>query len=86
MIAMLGSFPAAMLPGAGPHPPRRLEDVASFEELWDAGADLNVECLQYRNAMGWSRAGGRDSVGVFLWGTGSWIDRAVRGVLMGEEL
>ena len=83
---MLGVFPAAMLPGADPHSPRRLEDVASFEEVWDAGADLNIECLQYKEMRGWSRAGGRDSVGVFFWGTGSWVDRVFRRGVLGEEV
>lgn len=79
MIAMLGVFPATMLPGGAGPQPRRLEDVASFEEVWEAGTELDLECAQYKGLMGWSRAGGRDSVGVFLWGTGSWIDRVVRG-------
>ena len=80
VIAMLCSIPAGILPGAGQRGPDDYPpvDIASFQALERVGREFMGKCPQN---TGWIRAGGRDSMGVLFWATGSLMDRRMRGEL-----
>ena len=84
VIAMLCSFAEGILPGAGHLGPDDYSpvDIASFEALALAGAGFVGRCP---DNMGWIRTGGRSSMGVFFWATGSLMDRRVRGGVAAER-
>ena len=78
-VVMLVDFPdSQLLPGQppGPHPPRA---KTSFEQLWGAAGRIVLACIRPEGFAGWEVVGRQNAIGVFVWSTGSEIDRAVGG-------
>ena len=78
-VVMLVDFPTSEpLPGEPPgrHPPR---DVATFEQVWESARRIYVGCIHTENSAGWEVIGRDEQTGVFIWSSGSEVDRAVGG-------
>lgn len=72
VITMLSSFPGR-LPGVQPQT-YRSADIASFRDIYWTAFSLMLACTDFRRLPGWSATGGRDSIGVFFWEAGSYVD------------
>ena len=77
---MLDHFDAWDIPGiAGSGAGVDVSDMVLNGELFEAVQDLFRDCAMTRRA-GWAYAGETNSIGVFLWATGSQIDQETRNV------
>ena len=81
-IAMFASVPPWLLPPTIERRRFAPTDVASFDELYEAARQIVTTCVQYRGRKplaGWQEMGrlGR-AIGVFVWESGSPIDRIFR--------
>lgn len=85
VVASLSLFPAGSLPDGG----ERLfpsSDVASYWDLMHGAGSVKVHCVLSERKAGWAGEGREDALGVFLWGTGSLMDRAFGGVESGVRV
>ena len=65
-------------PGVGPDPVGHVYgpiDIANFEELWFAGAQVFTDCCKSRRIPGWTGVGLQRSIGLFMWAENSDVDR-----------
>lgn len=77
-IVMLSSFQPRQVPGSiGPYQP---SDIGTYKQIWRSVENIAKICLPSRNHnAGWEAVGSAGSIGVFVWATGSNIDRSVSG-------
>lgn len=61
-------------------------DVASYWELMHGAGSVRVHCVLSERKAGWAGEGREDALGVFLWGTGSVMDRIFGGVDSGVRV
>ena len=78
-VAMLTDFSEDKrntLPGAPPQP-WLTNDVSSPRELWDAAKLIGDFCIRDASGFGWASVGRGQSIGVFIWASGSNLERDV---------
>ncbi|KAL8843701.1 MAG: hypothetical protein Q9205_002058 [Flavoplaca limonia] len=81
-VAMFASIPPWLMPPTMERRRFALNDVASFDGLRQAAKQIITDCVQFRGRrplVGWQEMGRLSkAIGVFVWETGSPVDRALR--------
>ena len=78
VIAMIGSFAPGLLPGQTfRSEPYQQTDISRFSYLWSVAAWLDATCLEKIKHLGWIATGENYDIGVFVWATGSTMNKAV---------
>lgn len=77
-VVMLKFFEGAgvRLPDQPASMPTPGSDVATWQSLWAAATRIQGNCGG-NSAMGWEKEGYEGGIGIFIWGTGSAIDRSI---------
>lgn len=83
-IVMLRSFAPGALPGQ-PTPPGGHEyspwEVGRYSEVWEATKRIVLGCVRPQEQGGWEAVGEGGNLGVFVWSTGSVIDRGIHAAV-----
>ena len=77
-IVMLEFFARAglVLPDQTPYILSPKSDVATWQSLWGAATRIRARCGE-ANVMGWDARGNEGGIGLFVWATGSGMDKSV---------
>lgn len=77
-IAMLEIFQGSgvILPDQPPTLPTLVSDLSNWQGLWRSMVRVQWRCVR-DGVMGWDVAGNEGGIGLFMWATGSWMDRSV---------
>ena len=81
VIAMLSTFPQSSLPGQGTRRlPYASTDTSRFSYLWSIAAWVDADCLSKNQMLGWCATGESLDIGVFVWATGSEMNKRINGI------
>ncbi|KAL8685692.1 MAG: hypothetical protein Q9218_007598 [Villophora microphyllina] len=85
IVAMLSTIPRTMLPPGIVRKPYPQSDAATYDELRGAAREIVQDCVKGgipRPLAGWQTKGHWDgAIGVWVWQTGSDMDRMIRQVI-----